>query len=55
MPQGNRLACLLPICPILYSSRLDNIHYDMVHVRKIIPHQIKIMRNVLQEKEKARA
>ena len=54
MLRGNRLACLLPICPILYNSRLDNIRYDMVHVRKIILDQIKVMRNALQEKEKAR-
>jgi hypothetical protein len=55
MLQGNKLACLLPICPILCNSRLDNIRYDMVHERKIIPHQTKVMRNVLQEREKARA
>jgi hypothetical protein len=55
MLQGTRLACLLPICQILYNSLpLDSFLYDMVHVLRIMPHQIKAMRNVLQEREKAR-
>jgi hypothetical protein len=54
MLQGTRLACLLPICQILCSNlRLDNFRYDTVLVRKTIPHQIKAMRNVLQERVKA--
>lgn len=54
MLQGTKLACLLPICQILYSSRLDNLLYDMVRVPGIIPHQIKVVHNALQETERAR-
>ena len=52
MLHGTRLACLLPICQILSISLLDNFRYDTVHVRKINPHQIKVMRSLLQGKEK---
>jgi hypothetical protein len=55
MLQGTRLACLLPICQTLYNnSPLDSFRYDMVHVLRTMPHQIKAMRNVPQEREKAR-
>jgi hypothetical protein len=55
MLQGTRLACLLLICQTLYSSRLDNLRYDMVHVPKTMPLQIKVMFIILREKEKVRA
>jgi hypothetical protein len=54
MLQGTRLACLLPTSRILYNSRLVNFRHDTVHVLRTMPHQIKTMRNVLQEREKAR-
>jgi hypothetical protein len=55
MLQGTRLACLLPICLILSNNLpLDSFHYDMVHALRIMPHQTKAMRNVPQEREKAR-
>ena len=53
MLQGTRLACLQPTCQILYNSRLDNFRNDMVRVPKTMPPRIKIIRNVLQEREKA--
>ena len=55
MLQGTRLACLQPTCQILYNSRLDSFRNDTVRVPRTTPPQIKIMRNVLQEREKALA